>query len=151
MIFLRIQTFYRHDLIVVLKNASSNVATEEDVKEGWELRFLGSSPMEIVELGKDNGWKGYVYMRYGEKTHCKWWKLDRTSKDAIEIEELCLRNLRHDVNVLVYVREVKMDLRVLRDQYLKMIGGQAIVYCKTHGKPLILNPSGIIKFEKMLL
>jgi hypothetical protein len=47
--------FHRHDLIVVLKNASSNVAIEEDVKEGWELQFIGSSPMEIVELGKDNG------------------------------------------------------------------------------------------------
>jgi hypothetical protein len=34
-----------------------------------------------------------------------------------------------------------MDLRLLRDQYLKMIGGQARVYCKIHGKPLILNPS----------
>jgi hypothetical protein len=40
--------FDRHDLIVVLKNASSNVANEEDVKQGWELRFIGSSPMEIV-------------------------------------------------------------------------------------------------------
>jgi hypothetical protein len=67
--------------------------------------------------------------------------LDKTSKDAIQIEELRLRNLRRDVNILVYVREVKMDLRLLRDQYLKMIGGQARVYCKTHGKPLILNPS----------
>jgi hypothetical protein len=62
--------FDPHDLIVVLKNASSNVAIEENVKEGWELRFIGSSPIEIigsspieiVELGKDNGWKGYVHM-----------------------------------------------------------------------------------------
>jgi hypothetical protein len=104
--------FDRHDLIVVLKNASSNVAIEEDVKESWELRFIGSSRMEIVELGEDNGWKGYGHMRYGGK-HCKWWKLDRTSKDAITIEELRLRNVRRDVNVLVYVREVKMDLRLL--------------------------------------
>jgi hypothetical protein len=77
-------------------------------------------------------------MRYDGKKHCKWWKLDRTSKDAIKIEELRLRNLRRDVNVLVYVREVKMDLRLMRDQYLKMIGGQARVL-------------GSIKFEKMLL
>ncbi len=96
--------FDPHDLIVVLKNASSNVAIEEDVKEGWELQFIGSSPTEIVELGKDNGWKGYVNMRYGGKKHCKWWKLDRTSKDAIKIEELRLRNLRREVNVLVYER-----------------------------------------------
>jgi hypothetical protein len=59
--------FDRHDLIVVLKNASSNVAIEEHVKEGWELQFIGSSPMEIVDLGKDNGWKGHVHMRYGGK------------------------------------------------------------------------------------
>jgi hypothetical protein len=47
----------RHDFIVVLQHATSNVLIVEHVKEGWELWFIGSSPMKIVELGKDNGWK----------------------------------------------------------------------------------------------
>jgi hypothetical protein len=135
------EIFDRHELIVVLKHASSNILIVEHVKEGWELQFIGSSPMGIVELGMNNAWKGYVHMRYGGKKHCKWWKLDRTSRDAMKIEKVRSINLGRDVNVLVYVREVKADLRLLRDQYLKMIGGQTRVYCKTHGKPLILNPS----------
>jgi hypothetical protein len=77
-----------------------------------------------------------------EKKHCEWWKVDRASKDVIEVESLQSRSLQRDVNVLVYVREVKMDLRLLRDQdlkmILKMIRGQARAYCKIHGKPLIL-------------
>ena len=56
------------------------------------------------------------------------WKLERSSKDAMEVADsgsFQLSSLRHDVNVLVYVREVKMDLRLLQDQYSKMIHGQA--------------------------
>jgi hypothetical protein len=63
-----------------------------------------------------------------------------------------LSNVWHYLNVVVYVREVKIDLRLLQDQCLKMmIGGKAWVSCKIDWKPLIiLNPSlGMLNQKNM--
>jgi hypothetical protein len=57
----------RHDLIVLLKDASSNLLIVEHAAGGWELRFTGSSLMGIVESGEENQWKGCVHIQYGGK------------------------------------------------------------------------------------
>ena len=42
--------------------------------------------------------------------------------------------------VCVYVRKQPESTTMLRNRYLRCIGGQNVIFCKTHKVPLILNP-----------
>ena len=101
----------------------------------YELRVI----VKMSNMDDSNEWNGEVYSRHGN-SHCNWWHFSWDNDLSTQVDVLPTFNLSDQDRVIaVYVKKRVIDFQTLNYEYLKYIGGQQHVFCKTHEIPLIYS------------
>jgi predicted GIY-YIG superfamily endonuclease len=82
-------------------------------------------------------WKGDIYTRHGG-IYKNYWYQHRASKFAMKKEPNSNLEIGHEY-IFVYTNTKRKCFNSMRNQYLKLLGGQSHVHCAVHKKPLIVS------------
>ena len=103
----------------------------------YECRYVSTT---LIQQG--NKWDGEMFMRHGG-TKSNWWRQKRHDWLAIQ-SELGVPTISPQGSILAFVKIEDVDVKKLRQEFMRNIGGQDYAYCQEHKTPLIRS----IKKEK---
>ena len=88
----------------------------------------------------DFKWDGSIFCRHGGENHPFWWVLHRNFGYFLQMNNTIMDDISiESVDVCIYVRILHVEMELLRDQFMKYIGGQRNVQFSKHRLPLIVS------------
>ena len=84
-----------------------------------------------------NGWDGEIFTRHGDGMK-KYWYQHRNSQVPLKKNVFKHIKFEHEY-IFIYVLKNNTDLTALRNEYIKLLGGQFHIQCNVHKQPLVAS------------